>query len=128
MEVNLAAATPYILAFIAGLLAIDRWIKTREIKEIKLQHSIQLEENMRLTLAAKHDSDYQLMYQTSVRVEKELTSIRENASVRHGNIQGMIGQLELRMNTIVTKHEAEINELFRLNGRRLTDKDLRLDA
>lgn len=110
-----------LLAAIGCVLAIDKWIKGREIKDIKIQHEFQLQENKRLLIASKYDSDYQLMYQTTLRVEKEMISMRENASTRHGNIQGMIGTLELRMNTIVTKHEAEIKELFRLSGRRETD-------
>lgn len=108
---------------IGGLLTIDRWIKARETKELKIQHDFELvdikAENYKLTTQLKYDSDYDKMYQSVLRVEKEMQSLREKASERHGEVQGRIGSMELRMNEFIFKHTAQIDELFRITDRRL---------
>lgn len=114
-----------ILAVIGALLAIDRWVKLRELKELKIQHNFQLidikAKNDKLNAQLKHDSAHENLQQTVNRVEKEMLLLREKASERHGEIQGRMGSIELRMNEFIHKHNAQIDELFRLTGRRETD-------
>lgn len=126
MEWLLSNILGILLAIITALLAADRWIKARELKEVKIQHDFELvdikAENYKLNTQLKYDSDYDKLYNTVLRVEKEMQSLREKASERHGEVQGRIGSMELRMNEFIFKHTAQIDELFRITDRRIKNQ------
>lgn len=117
---------PLISFILMIVLGLDRWGKARELKESNLKHeqetSVLKSENRMLMAAQKHDSDYSKMYETINRVETEMRFLRDKASERHGEIQGKIGTMELRLNEFIIKHTAQIDELYRNGlGRRASD-------
>lgn len=113
---------PIILFIIATVVAINRWMKTRELNEIKLSHEREISD---LKDNAKHDSNYNSIHAIVIQVEKEMRYLRDKASERHGELQGRIGTMELKMGQFTARYSAQLDELYRTHGigRRASDRN-----